>query len=104
MRSVLFDYESRTRTLVTVNREPSAVLVDGRGIAIAPMKGIDGYTIMLPEGKHSAEIVGGDRFSYGVNLTSLWSSTAIAIFGAAAVSLLFLLYLVIRGLRLRAIR
>ena len=104
VRSVLFDYESLTRTLVTVNRLPSEVMVDGYEVPFAAMKGIDGFTIMLPEGKHSAEIVGGDRFAYGVNLTSLWSSTAIAIFGSIAVLLLIFLYLVIRALRLRAIR
>jgi uncharacterized protein YdaL len=104
VRSVVFDYESDTRTLVSINREPSSVTVDGREHTFSALKGNDCYSLMLPAGKHTARIVGGDPFSYGVNLTSLWSSTAIAIFGAFAVLLLILLYLVIRALRLRAIR
>jgi hypothetical protein len=104
VRSVLLDYESDTRTIVSVNREPSGVMVDGNEIPFVATKGIDCYSVMLPAGRHSAEIVGGDRFAYGVNLTSLWSSTAIAIFGSLAVFVLIILYLVIRALRLRAIR
>jgi uncharacterized protein YdaL len=104
VRSVLFDYQSDTRTMVSINREPSGVTVDGRPYAFTALKGNDCYSIMLPAGLHNVRIVGGDPFSYGVNLTSLWSSTAIAIFGALAVLLLILLYLVIRALRLRTVR
>jgi hypothetical protein len=104
VRSVLFDYDADTRTVVAVNREPSSVSLDGHEYPFVALKGNDCYSILLPSGKHSVEITGGDRFSYGVNLTSLWSSTAIAMFGSLAVLLLILLYLVIRTLRLRAIR
>jgi hypothetical protein len=38
----------------------------------------------------------GDAFSYGINLTSLWSSTGIALFGILAVALLFVMYVSIK--------
>lgn len=41
------------------------------------------------------EIVAGDMFSYGVNLTSFWSSTAIAWFGLTSVVLLIGMYAVV---------
>jgi hypothetical protein len=104
VRSVLFDYTSDVRALVSLNREPGSVRIDGSEIPFTALKGNDCFTVMLPAGKHSAEITGGDRFSYGVSLTSLWSSTAIALFGTAAVMLLVVMYLVMRAVRLRAAR
>jgi hypothetical protein len=92
MRSVDLEYESSGRTLMSLNREPTAVRVDGRPVQVTVMKGNDCYSIYLPPGRHRAEIVAGDLFSYGINLTSLWSSTAIALFGSGAVLLLGVMY------------
>jgi hypothetical protein len=92
MRTLNFQYTSDGRCLVTVNREPHDVTVDGQALAFTPMKGNDGYTFFLPPGAHRVEVVAGDAFSYGVNLTSFWSSTAIAWFGAASVVLLLAMY------------
>ena len=64
-----------------VNREPHAITVDGAPHAFTVMKGNDGYAVFLPAGAHRVEMVAGDAFSYGINLTSFWSSTAIAWFG-----------------------
>jgi hypothetical protein len=102
MRSVTFQYESSTRVFASINREPASVKIDGKEIPFTARKGNDCFTVELPTGKHTAEIMGGDTFSYGVNLTSLWSSTAIAAFGSVAVILLFLSYLVIRVVRRKA--
>jgi uncharacterized protein YdaL len=104
VRSVLFDYRSDMRALVSLNREPTNVRIDGHDIPVTVLKGNDCFTIILPSGKHSAEIIGGDRFSYGVSLTSLWSSTAIALFGSGAVLLLVVMYLFMRAVRMRAAR
>lgn len=92
MRSVDVEYESSGRTLMSLNREPTAVRVDGQPVQVTVMKGNDCYSIYLPPGRHRAEIVAGGAFSYGVNLTSLWSSTAIALFGSGAVLLLGAMY------------
>jgi hypothetical protein len=60
------------------------------------MKGNDCFSIFLPTGKHYVELVAGDQFSFGVNVTSLWSTTAIAIFGVLAVTALFLMYVALK--------
>ncbi|MFN8134009.1 MAG: hypothetical protein U0Z17_01810 [Bacteroidales bacterium] len=52
--------------------------------AFEALRGIDCYTVMLPAGSHHVEIVTGDRFSYGINLASLWSISAIALYGSGS--------------------
>jgi Kef-type K+ transport system membrane component KefB len=46
-------------------------------------------------------IVTGDSFTYGVNVTSLWSTTAIAIFGFLAILLLLGMYALMKLLNRR---
>jgi hypothetical protein len=65
------------------------------------MKGNDCFTIQLPPGKHEIAVITGDSFSYGVNVTSLWSTTAIAIFGFFAVVLLIGMYFTLKILHRR---
>ncbi len=101
LRDITFQYESSMRTLASFNREPTSVVIDGKSIAASVMKGTDCYTIFLPQGKHKAHIVAGDQFSYDVNLTSLWSTTAIALFGSLAVMLLVALYLALKVVKRR---
>lgn len=101
LRTVEFTYESDTRALVALNREPTAATVDGRRHAIVFMKGNDCYTMSLPAGRHSVSIVAGDVFSYGLNLTSFWSSNAIAIFGVVAVLMLAAMYVLLKILKRR---
>jgi hypothetical protein len=103
MRSLDVTYESTARTLVALNREPTRVIVDGREIEFTAMKGNDCYSVFLPPGRHRVEITAGDVFSYGVNLTSLWSTTAIAMFGLAAVLLLLAMYAALKVIRRRAL-
>jgi uncharacterized protein YdaL len=100
-RTMEFAYESPTRTLVSVNREPTQVRVDDREYAYTVMKGNDCFTIQLPEGRHAVTLVAGDPFTYGVSLTSFWSTTAIAIFGTVAIALLLLMYLLLVIVRRR---
>ena len=93
MREVTFTYESNTRTLISLSSVPTSVTVDGKPYSFTVMKGNDCYTIFLPRGKHSVELIAGDQFAFGINVTSLWSTTVIAIFGTIAIILLFLMYL-----------
>jgi uncharacterized protein YdaL len=99
MRSAAFTYEATTRTLISLNREPTAVKVDGQEYRFVSMKGNDCYSLFLPAGKHSVDLLAGNVFSYGVNLTSFWSTTAIAIFGALAVVCLVGMYLLLKVIR-----
>jgi hypothetical protein len=72
------------------------VRVDYQEYPFTVMKGNDCFSIFLPTGKHYVELVAGDQFSFGVNVTSLWSTTAIAIFGVLAVTALFLMYVALK--------
>jgi uncharacterized protein YdaL len=96
LRDVSFTYESDMRTLASFSNYPTTVTVDGSGYPVTVMKGNDCFTIMLPTGRHDVRVVAGDQFSYGINVTSLWSTTAIAIFGAVAVTLLLLMYIMMK--------
>ncbi len=95
MRTLRFQYSSDGRCLLMVNREPHDLIIDGVSRPFSVMKGNDGFALFLPPGSHRAEIVAGDVFSYGVNLTSFWSSTAIAWFGGASVVMLLGMYAVV---------
>lgn len=99
LRSLNFEYESETRTLASFDHVPTEVYVDGAAYACVPLKGNDCYSLFLPRGKHSVVVITGSSFVSGVNLTSLWSSTAIAVFGFLSVSLLALMYFSLKVIR-----
>ena len=95
-RDVQFQYESDGRAIVALNRKPTSLKVDGEDYPVIPMKGNDCFSIFLPHGKHAVVIVAGDMFTYGINLTSLWSITGIAIFGSLGVAILLLMYFALK--------
>lgn len=101
MRQVSFSYTSYERAYASFNREPTAITVDGHAYKFEVLTGNDGFAVMLPSGKHKVEVVTGDKFTYNINLTSLWSISAIAIYGFLAVSLLVIMYLALKLLRKR---
>jgi hypothetical protein len=101
MRNAKFTYVAEERMLVSFSNEPTQVILDGNQHTFTQMKGNDCYTIQLPPGKHEADVITGNSFSYGVNVTSLWSTTAIAMFGFLAVVLLAGMYLILRLLHRR---
>jgi hypothetical protein len=57
--------------------------------------------LSLPPGAHTVSVVTGDLFSYGINMTSFWSSNAIAIFGVIAVLMLAAMYLILKIVKRR---
>ena len=101
LRSATFAYDTDTRALVAVNREPTSVTVDGEVVPLVYQKGNDCYTLVLPTGQHEVTLMAGNPFSYGVTLTSFWSTTAIALFGVVAVSLLVAMYFLLKILKRR---
>ncbi len=98
-RNLVLKYESAERMLVSLSNLPTSMTVDGVTIQPTVLKGNDCYSIFLPAGEHLANILTGDQFSYGVSLTSFWSSTAIAVFGALAVLLILVMYAVLKALK-----
>jgi hypothetical protein len=101
MRDARFTYESDERMLVSFSNEPTQVTLDAQQHTFTAMKGSDCYTVLLPAGKHEVHIITGDTFTYGINVTSLWSATAIAIFGFLAILLLLGMYALMKLLNRR---
>jgi uncharacterized protein YdaL len=103
LRTIVFEYQSGGRALVSLNREPTAMQIDGRDQQFIPMKGNDCYSIFLPSGQHHIEVRVGDVFSYGINVTSFWSTVAITLFGLLAVISLLGMYAALLVVRRRAV-
>ena len=101
IRTMSFTYESATRALVALNREATALDVDGEAYPFTALRGNDCFTLMLPPGKHTVRLVVGDVVSYGVSLTSFWSSNAIAVFGSVAVLMLLAMYVALKIVKRR---
>jgi uncharacterized protein YdaL len=99
MQTILFSYESAERTLASLNYIPTSIKVDGKNYIVEVLKGNDCFTIMLPSGKHQVEIRKGDRFSYGINLASIWSMSAISVYGVLALILLINLFVALKFIR-----
>ncbi len=96
MKSITIAYEAGIRALISMDREPTSVTVDGSAYAFTVMKGNDCYSVFLPSGSHTVVIMTGDAFVYGMNITALWSSTGIAIFGSVAVGMLVIMFIVLK--------
>ncbi len=96
-RSVDFEYESVTRCLVTLMKSPVALMIDGHDAQLHAMQGANGrFSVSLPPGRHKARIVTLSHISYGIDLTSLWSSSLIVTFGILSIGALVLLYAFVR--------
>jgi uncharacterized protein YdaL len=101
LRDLTLSYESASRTLLSITNEPTQMTLDERPVSVVAMKGNDCYSIFVPAGKHDLHVITGGTFSYGVSLTSLWSTTAIALFGLCAIFALVLMYLGLKIVKAR---
>jgi hypothetical protein len=99
MRRLNFSYECTDRALVSLNSKPASIKVDDQNFTFEVLKGNDCFSIFLPVGKHTVEIATGNKFTYGIGMTSLWSMSAIAIYGTLAAFSLILMYLILKVLR-----
>jgi hypothetical protein len=90
-----FTYDSTLRTFALLNREPHDIQIDGGKIDVRPVAYAGNWNLRLPSGRHRVEIIADSTASTIVNTTSLYSATAIVIFGTVACGLLGLLYMAI---------
>ena len=90
-----FTYDSTLRTIALLNREPHEIQIDGRKTDVQSVGYAGNWIILFPIGKHRVEIIADSTASTIVNTTSLYSSTAIVVFGTVACGLLGLLYMAI---------
>lgn len=95
-RSIDFGYMSSSRCLVTLNKSPVALYIDGLEAPLHVMKATDRFSVFLPPGKHDIRIMTKSTVSYGVDLTSLWSSTLIVVFGSISFVTLGVFYFIVR--------
>ena len=95
-RGVYFGYDSAPRCLVSLNKHPVAITVDGSAVPLQVLKGSGRYTVLLPFGQHDVHITTKSTLSHGVDVTSLWSSSLIVVFGCIAVALLTAFYFIVR--------
>ncbi len=103
-RGVEFTYYSPARCAVSFGKMPYAVLVDDHDVAFTVAREEQHYGIILPPGQHKVLVVLESTVSYGIDMTSLWSSALIAIFGSVAGGILILLYFVLKVRRRSAAR
>jgi len=102
MRKIDFTYESDMTTLTSFNQEPAKVFVDDVQIKDPTiLTGNDCYTLRLPAGKHNVSVIIGSSLTYSINVTSLWSTNAIVIYGGIAVIALFLMFIILKFVKRR---
>jgi hypothetical protein len=101
-RGVEFTYDSPTRCAVSFGKMPFAVFVDDHETPFSVAREEQHYGIVLPPGQHKILVILENAVSYGIDVTSLWSSALIAIFGSFAGGILVVLYLVYKVRRKRA--
>lgn len=95
-RSVTFSYNSDARCAVTFTHRPFAMFVDGREIDPNSLTGYRRFGVLLPAGAHTVIAVLETGVSYGVDITSFWSSWLIVAFGMTSGAALLTFYTVVR--------
>jgi uncharacterized protein YdaL len=95
-RSVTFSYNSDSRCAVSFSHRPFAMFVDGKEIEVNPLSGYRRFSVLLPGGTHTVIAVLETTVSYGVDITSFWSSWLIVAFGMTSGAALLTFYTVVR--------
>ncbi|MDH7514698.1 MAG: DUF2334 domain-containing protein [Bacteroidota bacterium] len=95
-RSVSFRYTSTGRCLASFNKAPLALFIDGFEQQLVVWKGHERYTIPLPPGTHDVRVTTKSTVAYGIDITSLLSSSIIVLFGAIAVGMLLVFYVSVK--------
>ena len=95
-RSVSFNYRSDTRCYATFSHRPYTIFVDEKEIDIPILEGYHRYSIVLPHGEHTILVILETTVSYGVDITSFWSSWLIVGFGMLSGAALLTFYTLVR--------
>lgn len=95
-RSVSFSYSSGTRCYASFSHRPFTVIVDGDELKSTPVEGHRRYTVSLPQGQHDVVAILETTVSYGVDITSFWSSWFIVGLGLICGAALMTFYLIVR--------
>ncbi len=95
-RSVSFSYRSETRCIASFSHRPYTVFLDEKELNTTPLEGNRRFSIILPAGEHTVIAVLETTVSYGVDITSFWSSWVIVAFGILSGATLLMFYTVVR--------
>jgi len=98
-RTVTFSYRSAGRCFASFTHAPVSMIVDKHDSQVQVLKGHRRFSVELPPGEHTITAVLESTVSYGVDLTSFWSSWLIVGFGVVSGAALFGLYLTVRIMR-----
>lgn len=55
-KGIEIEYQSQSRCLLTVNKKPGKMLVDGKPIAYNVMESFDGFILFAPSGRHKLQL------------------------------------------------
>ncbi len=95
-RAITFIYTSAGRCYASFTHSPYAVIIDGEETTVQPMKGYRRFSVALPKGEHTVTAVLETTVSYGVDITSFWSSWLIVGFGFLSGVALLIFYALVR--------
>jgi len=95
-RSVTFSYRSDPRCLVSFTHRPFALFLDGKEVGSDALAGYRRFSVVLPPGEHTVIAVLETTVSYGVDITSFWSSWLIVAFGMTSGAALLTFYAAVR--------
>jgi hypothetical protein len=98
-RTITFSYRSPGRCFASFTHAPVSMTVDNHDGQLHSLKGYRRYSVELPPGEHTVVAVLESTVSYGVDLTSFWSSWLIVAFGVLSGAALLGLYLTVRIMR-----
>jgi hypothetical protein len=91
-RGFQFSYDSNTRCIALLNKQPFGVLLDGKQYADQVLSHSGLWSIRLPSGKHGVEILADSTAIVILEKTSLYGSNLIFVFGTVACGLMLLIY------------
>jgi hypothetical protein len=94
--TIEFGYTSIPRCIVTLNKAPIAIVVDGKSYAPKVLKGSGHYGVILPAGEHRVLAVLESQIAHSVDVTSLWSSSIIVLFGLVSGGILVAFYVIVK--------
>ena len=84
------------RCIASFSHRPFTLLIDGKEESAAAMQGYRRFSVMLPQGEHTVIAVLESTVSYGVDITSFWSSWLIVGFGVLSGAALMAFYSIVR--------
>jgi hypothetical protein len=103
-RTIELSYESAQRCIASFSHRPYAFILDRNEVTMETLQGYRRFSVMLPPGDHDLIVILESNASYGVDLTSFWSSWLILGFGIVSCALLLSFYGIVRLTRTSAQR